>query len=145
MTLELKLLQSKSADFYANFSDLVIDNNTHDIQTISGSLKIQQQIAKFLLTNIGTSLLYPNYGTLISQLVNNRFSNAVITDIQNQIKSGLKYIKSSNQLDGTLPNIDSVQNINLNVINSQQLQINIMLILSDGTFLQIQEVATSKQ
>lgn len=144
MTLELKLLQSKSSTLYGDYSDLMISPDTHDIETISGSLKIQQQVCKFLLTEIGTSILAPSYGTLISGLINNRFNNAVVADITNQIKYGLKYIKSVNQLDGTLPNIDSVQNINLQIISNNQLQINLTLILTDGNFLQIQQVATGK-
>jgi hypothetical protein len=145
MTKEIKTLQSKTGEFYSDFTDIIISNDNHDIVLLSdGPDKLQQQIVKFILTQIGSSVLFSNYGTNLTNLINNRFSSALINDLKNQITYSLKYVKESNNLDGSLPNIDSVLNINLSMPEPRQLNINLSILLTDGTVLNILEKAIGK-
>lgn len=139
MPKDLKLLNSIDGQLYGDFNDLVIEN--FDLKLVDGREKIQQQVCKFLLTLIGSVPLAVNYGTTISSLVNGRMNKMVIQDIVDQIKYGLKYIKELNDIEQEELNINSIQSVNVKIVNEREIQIDMGLLLTDGTYLQIQEKA----
>jgi len=139
MASDFKLIQSKSGEFFGDFADLKIEN--FDIKLIDDRDKIQQQIIKFILTEKNSVPLFPEYGTNVMRSLNNRTTTLNINDIRNDILFGIKYTKDQNTLNGDELNIDTLINMNLEIVNSRQLDITIDLKLTDGSTLQILESA----
>jgi phage baseplate assembly protein W len=142
---EIHTLRSKSGDYYGDFSDIDISSDTYDMVLVSDKQKIQQQICTFLLTEVGSVPLFPNFGTKISTLLNNRTNEDVVSEIKNEIESGLKYIKSMNEANNDTLNIDKVASINLELISDTELSITLGIILTDGNYLQIEEKAMGRK
>jgi hypothetical protein len=139
MASDFKLIQSKSGEFFGDFNDLVIEN--YDIKLIDGRQKIQQQIVKYILTEKGSTPLFPEFGTNVIRSLNNKTTTLNINDIRNDILFGIKYTKDQNTLNGDELNIDTLINMNLEIVNSRQLDITIDLKLTDGSTLQVVESA----
>lgn len=137
MLKEFKLLQSDGGVFYANFNDLVIED--YDIKLIDSKEKLQQQICKALLTLRSTLPLFPNYGTTITLLANNRTSAFYNQDLKDEILWALKYVKEMNKSEDI--NIDVIENVALGNSDPRELTIRITLLLTDGTYLVINESA----
>ena len=141
MSKEIKLMLSRSGLYYGDFNDIAIGTDTFDMILLDNEEKLQQQICKFLLTEVGTTPLFPGYGTKISTLLNNRLNQEVVGLIKNEIDAGLKYIKSMNSLNDNGLNIDKVLSINLSVVNGNELDIRLAIQLTNGNLLQIHEKA----
>lgn len=139
---DLSLLQSTDGKNYGNFNDLIIDN--FDIGLVDGTQRIQQQICKFLLTEFGSVPLFPNYGTIISSLLNNRINETTISQIKDEVDSGLKYVKSMNNANNETLNIDKVIGENFSIVDARTIQITLAILLTDGTYLQIIQPAMVK-
>lgn len=134
-TKDLTLLGSDDSLFWATFNDVIIKDG--DLLTLQGVDKIRQDIVKFLLIQIGTVSLFPNYGTNIPFLMNNRTSNNLFEDLKNQIVYGCKYIQQVNKSETI--NIQTIKNINMTNPTPRELDIQIDLLLTDGTVLRIDQ------
>lgn len=137
-TKDFKLIQTDEPGLWATFNDIAISNG--DIVLIEGENKIKQEIVKFILTQIGTTLLFPNYGTNIPFLMNNRVSNNLYDDLKNEIIYGCKYVQSIN-LNETI-NIAKIVSVNFETPDPRELSINIELLLTNGNTLLLTESLT---
>jgi phage baseplate assembly protein W len=139
-TKDLYLLQSKDGIWYANFSDIIFQNN--DIMLIADEDNLRQQVVKIMLTERGTTQLFPNYGTILSTLINQRLDPVSIQDLRSEIIYALKYIKEQN-IDETI-NIDILQTVDIQLVNSRELNISLVILLTNGKYLQINEMVRPK-
>jgi phage baseplate assembly protein W len=96
------------------------------------------------LTEFGSVPLFPNYGTIISSLLNNRINETTISQIKDEVDSGLKYVKSMNNANNETLNIDKVIGENFSIVDARTIQITLAILLTDGTYLQIIQPAMVK-
>jgi hypothetical protein len=134
-TKDFKLLGSDDGIYWATFNDIVIENA--DIALLQDVDRIRQDVVKFLLIQIGTVSMFPNYGTNIPFLMNNRSTDYVFEDLKNEIVYGVKYIQQINQNENV--NIKTIQNINMSTPTPRELDMQIDLLLTNGEVLRIDQ------
>lgn len=134
MTSEIKLLHSTDGVFYANFNDIEVDG---DIKLIDGEEKIRQEICKFILIQQGTTILFPAYGTNIPFLMNNRNTSLVYNDLKNELIYAVQWVQQINRNEEL--NIQKLENLYIEVVNERELVIQIVLQLTNGEYLRIDE------
>jgi hypothetical protein len=66
-----------SFDIKLEAGDILVDNNG-EVQTVTGTEKLKQDIAKMILTEIGTNVYHPWYG---SQLADSVIGRATTADV----------------------------------------------------------------
>ena len=131
---DTQLLQSDEGLFFGTFNDLVIEN--HDIKLIENEHKIAQDIVKILLIQKGTHYAYPEYGTDIPNLINNRNISTLTDDISSQIIYALTYVKHMNANDTI--NIAQINKMTATDITNG-FNILIELLLTNGQLLTIKK------
>lgn len=94
MAKDLKLLSSEDGLFYGTFNDIVIEN--HDMLLCDGKNKIAQDVVKIMLIELGSNYLFPNYGTSISSLINQRKTSTVMKGLRDEILYALSYVVQIN-------------------------------------------------
>lgn len=134
-TKDIKLLGTIDGIFYANFSDICMEN--YQVILIDGEQKIIQQIIKFILTERGTLPLFPNYGTSITKSLNQKALEVSLEDIKNEIVYGVKYIQEQNVNDDI--NIKDIKDLQLKIINQQELNVRMSISLTNGSVLTLNE------
>ena len=136
-TKDLKLLQSSDSVYWANFNDIIVSNG--DITLLEGTDRIRQDLVKFMLIQIGTLPLFSNYGTIIPFLINNRASSNLFDDLKNEIIYSCKYIQQIYKSTNEAINIQTIVDIKMSSPTPRELDININLLLTDGTTLHIDQ------
>ena len=91
---DIKLLQSVSKKYYADFNDFIVEN--HDIKLIEKEEKLAQDVVKIMLTIKGSHYLFKNYGTNLAKIVNKKKIEQLTEDLKEQIIYALEYVKTSN-------------------------------------------------
>lgn len=77
--------------------DLVINNG--DLQTVTDSAKLIQDILKICLTNVGSNPLQPGYGSFLSRTVigNPMYTSAIIQIAKSQLNTCLTNLQNLQQ------------------------------------------------
>jgi len=88
---DVKYLGSRTGVYTGDFNDVSF-TNTGDLDTVSGSGRLKQDVVKILLTEQGL-MPYPNYGTQLSFMRNvNPNDTRVLSDVADEVESALRYL-----------------------------------------------------
>jgi hypothetical protein len=99
---------------------------------LSGLDRAIQDLVKGILTVQGTSTLAPNYGTLISTLLNARKASQIGTKLVGQIRFLLGYLGTFNENESLDERIDQIISIK-STENTQSISLDITLRTASGS------------
>lgn len=127
---DIKILQSETGEYYADFNDIVIEN--HDMKLIENPEKLLQDIVKFLLILKGGNFLFQNYGTQISEWIGNRNTDKINDKLREQVLYALTYVRKINENEEI--NLSKIINVKVEPY-SNYYKLTLDLLLTNGQTL----------
>lgn len=120
--------------FFGEQSNDLQLNTVNDFETVSGVEKLKQEVLKILLTERGTQLNFPLYGTTIQSLVGSKVNfTTVQARIKDEVIGALQVLQFTNKNN---PNLDekpeTLEFLSVELIAIDQVEIKLNVITESG-------------
>lgn len=116
------------------YNDLEIQD--YDLATLEGPSRKVQDVIKALLTDQGSNLVYPSYGTTLSRTPGQRSTddlNIMVSDTIREVMGWLQQIEESTRPDERLSRVVSLTLVD--GVNATEKQLNLVVELENGELI----------
>jgi len=137
--IDWKFLGSSDLTYYGDSNDISFDPTLGDIVPIQSTNRARQDVTKILLTESGANLLYPAYGTAVYSFVFKPWTDSSARqNLADSITQGIRFLVANDVSPDPTETISQLSSVRLALPqDTRYINVNIQLLMADGTNLQI--------